>query len=224
MIVIVGASRGIGKYLFERFREEGSEVIGTYNTTHSEAPGLSKVDITEFSQVAEWIEKEKPSLQQVSLVNCAGISYNSFAHKSDPATWKKVIDVNLVGTYNCIRAILPVMRLQKFGRIINFSSVVATKGTPGTSAYAASKAALWGMTKALAHENAILNITVNNINMGYSELGMIDQVPKEYLDPLIKQIPVNKLCDAADIFTTVQYLRDCAYITGTSIDVNGGLV
>src|SRR5678815_558156 len=118
-------------------------------------------------------------------------------------------------SFNCIRAVLPIMRSQKFGRIINFSSVVAAKGTPGISAYAASKAALWGMAKSLAQENATLNITINNINMGYSKLGMISQVPKEYLDPLIRQIPANKLCDPDDIFKTVMYLMECSYINGS---------
>jgi len=224
MIIIIGASRGIGKYLFEKFKSLGYPVLGTFNTTFSDSKGLSKVDVTEFKQVSEWIEKEKNQIDNITLINCAGVSYNSFAHKSDPAIWKNVIEVNLIGTYNCIRAILPIMRTQKYGRIINFSSVVAKKGTHGISAYAASKSALWGMTKSLAVENAALNITINNINMGYSSLGMIDQVPKDFLDSIIKQIPVNKLCEPDDIFRTVNYLIECNYITGSSIDLNGGLV
>ena len=224
MIIIIGASGGIGKFLFDRFKALDYKVIGTYYTHLPDAEGLSKVDITEFNQVADWIENEKDILEEITLINCAGISYNSFAHKSDPNLWKKVVDVNLIGSFNCIRAVLPIMRSQKFGRIINFSSVVAAKGTPGISAYAASKAALWGMTKSLAQENATLNITINNINMGYSKLGMINQVPKEYLDPLIKQIPANRLCDPDDIFKTVLYLIECSYINGASVDVNGGLI
>jgi len=224
MIIIIGASGGIGKFLFEKFKSLDYKVIGTYYANLSDAEGLSKIDVTEFNQVADWIENEKHLLEEITLINCAGISYNSFAHKSDPAIWKKVIDVNLIGSFNCIRAVLPIMRSQKFGRIINFSSVVAAKGTPGISAYAASKAALLGMAKSLAQENATLNITINNINMGYSKLGMISQVPKEYLDPLIRQIPANKLCDPDDIFKTVMYLIECSYINGSSVDVNGGLI
>lgn len=223
MVIIIGASRGIGKYLFDKFKLLDVSVLGTYNATLSSSKGLSKVDITDFQQVSDWIDKEKALMSEVTLINCAGISYNSFAHKSDPLKWKNVIDVNLVGSYNCIRAVLPIMRSQKFGRIINFSSVVASKGTPGISAYAASKSALWGMSKSLVQENAALNITINNINMGYSSIGMIEQVPKEFLDAIIKQIPVQRLCEPDDIFKTVKYLMECSYISGASIDLNGGL-
>ena len=222
MVIIIGASGGIGKFLFEKFNTLGFHVIGTYNNSTCEKKGVSKVDITDFNQITNWIDGEKNN-DNITLINCAGITYNSFAHKSDPDLWKKVIEVNLIGSFNCIRAILPTMRTQKFGRIINFSSVVASKGTPGVSAYAASKSALWGLTKSLAQENANLNITINNINMGYSELGMIDKVPAKFLDPLIKQIPANKLCEPEDIFKTVKYLMECSYINGSSIDVNGGL-
>lgn len=224
MVIIIGASKGIGKYLFEKFKSLEFQVLGTYNSTLSNSEGLSHVDVTDFDQVSNWIDKEKALINNITLINCAGISYNSYAHKSDPAKWKNVIDVNLNGSYNCIRALLPLMRAQKFGRIINFSSVVALKGTPGVSAYAASKSALWGMAKSMAQENSSLNITINNINLGYSSLGIIEQVPKEFLDAIIKQIPANKLCEPEDIFRTITYLMECKYINGASIDLNGGLI
>lgn len=224
MIVIIGASKGIGKFLFQSFQTSGENVIGTYNSTTENTIDLTKIDVTNFEQIAEWVASIKESLSEITLINCAGISYNSFAHKSDPEKWKQVIDVNLVGSFNCIRAFLPTMRAQKFGRVINFSSVVAAKGTPGISAYAASKSALWGMSKSLAQENAALNITINNINLGYSELGMISQVPKEFLDKLVGQIPAKKLCEPKDIFSTVKFLMECDYMNGSSIDLNGGLI
>lgn len=224
MIIIVGASRGIGKYLFKEFKSHNYDVLGTYNSTSSNAKNLSKVDVTDYDQVAKWVEDNLDSLKDITLINCAGITYNAFTHKSDPELWKKVIDVNLIGSYNCIRAILPIMRTQKFGRIVNFSSVVAEKATPGISSYAASKSALWGMTKSIALENASLNITINNINMGYSELGMIQDVPEKFLESIIQQIPIGKLCEPKDIYLTVKYLMDCSYISGTSIDINGALI
>ncbi|SED67976.1 acetoacetyl-CoA reductase [Tenacibaculum sp. MAR_2010_89] len=224
MILIIGASGGIGKFLFEKYKSIDSQVIGTYNSSSSNVVELSKVDVTNFDQVFNWIETNKTSLNNITLINCAGISYNSFAHKSDPEKWKKVIEVNLIGSFNTIRVVLPIMREQNFGRIINFSSVVASKGTAGTSAYSASKSALWGMAKSLAQENASKNITINNINLGYSELGMIEQVPEAFLNTLIQQIPAKKLCDSTDIFRTVEYLRECNYTNGSSIDINGGLI
>lgn len=224
MIIIIGASKGIGKFLYEKYKSLGVKVLGTYNSTSTSADELSKVDVTDYQEVSNWIESNTESLENITLINCAGITYNAFAHKSDPDAWKQVIDVNLVGSFNCIRAVLPIMRSQKFGRIINFSSVVASKGTPGISAYAASKSALWGMSKSLAQENAGLNITINNINLGYSELGMINQVPQEFLENLVKQIPAKKLCEPIDIFKTVDYLINCEYINGSSIDLNGALI
>ena len=158
------------------------------------------------------------------MINCAGINYNSFTHKSDEVQWKNVIDINLHGTYNMIRNLLPLMRIEKFGRIINFSSVVALKPTPGVSSYATSKSALWGLSKSVAAENAGLNITINNINLGYSKFGMIEEVPSEYLKTIISQIPVGRLCEGQEIIDTVNYLRGNGYITGSSIDLTGGLV
>lgn len=225
MIIITGASRGIGKYLLETFINENDQVIGTYN---SSVPSifksyLEKVDVSNISEVESFINRNRDLLKNITLINCAGISNNGFGHKIDYEKWKNVIDVNLIGTYNLIRSVLPIMREQKFGRIINFSSVVAVKPTPGVSAYAASKSALWGMAKSIAIENAPFNVTINNINLGYSELGMIETVPEEYITKIITQIPAGELCSSQDILNTVQYLRSTKYITGASIDLNGGL-
>jgi len=158
------------------------------------------------------------------LINCAGINYNSFAHKSDPEKWKEVIETNLIGTYNLIRCVLPRMREISYGRIINFSSVVAIKGTPGISAYAATKSAFWGMSKSIAIENANKNITINNINLGYSVLGMISEVPEQFLEQIKSGIPMKRLCNPDEILSTVDYLINTAYITGDSININGGLI
>jgi len=122
MIIITGASRSIGKYLFEKYSEIET-VFGTYFTTPQRSSLLKKmvkVDISDFNSVSQFYKQIEESLSKITLINCAGISYNSFAHKSDPAEWKKVIDTNLVGTYNMIRVLLPIMREQKYGRIINF--------------------------------------------------------------------------------------------------------
>jgi len=225
MIIITGASRGIGKFLFHSFRAENESLIGTYFKTPPEpGDGLFQVDVTSYEQVSALVTQQAPKLTDITLINCAGINYNAFAHKSDPLKWKEVVETNLIGTYNWIRAVLPLMREQKFGRIINFSSVVAVRPTPGISPYAASKSALWGMTRSIAVENAAMNVTINNINMGYSVLGMIEMVPEEYKKSIIAQIPAGCLCEPADILNTVKYIRATRYLTGSSIDLNGGLI
>jgi acetoacetyl-CoA reductase/3-oxoacyl-[acyl-carrier protein] reductase len=180
--------------------------------------------VSKYESVVHFLDLIKENLTDIVLINCAGISYNSFAHKSDPEKWKKVIDVNLIGTYHMIRALLPLMRDQNFGRIINFSSVIAQKGTPGVSAYAASKAGLWGMTRSLAQENGSKGITVNNINLGYVSLGMgVEQVPQSFQENIKNQIPSKRFCEPNDIYRTVKFLMNTSYVNGTSIDLNGGL-
>lgn len=227
MIIITGASRGIGKFLFNSFLNLSNEsIIGTYlNSKPSEnIENFVRLNVSNYEEVNEFVDSYKEKMDNISLINCAGITYNAFTHKSDPDKWTDVIQTNLIGTYNVIRALLPIMRQQKFGRIINFSSVAAIKPTPGISPYAASKSALWGLSKSIAIENAALNVTINNINLGYSELGMIKSVPEEYKNAILAQIPSGILCEPKDILNTVNYLRTTRYVTGSSIDLSGGLV
>jgi len=227
MIIITGASRNIGKYLLKRF-EEKEEVVGTFFKTKPESSlslaNLFRVDITDIASVKSFFSKIEKSLYNITLINCAGISYNAFTHKSDPTEWEKVIDTNLIGTYHLIRVLLPKMREQNFGRIINLSSVVAQKGTPGVSAYAASKSALWGLTKSLAQENGSKGITINNINLGYVNMGMgVETVPEAYQNMIKAQIPSKTFCEPGDILKTIEYIRNTPYLNGSSIDLNGGL-
>lgn len=227
MILITGASKNIGKFLFEKYFSEGEEVLGTYYSSNIDKiyeKYLKMVDIKSFKEVENWIIPI-PNLREVTLINCAGISYNAFTHKADYQKWREIIEVNLMGTFNCIRCVLPIMRKERFGRIINMSSVVAQKPTPGTSAYAASKSALWGLSKSVSVENASLNISINNINLGYANIGMgVEKVPQTYQDKIMEQIPVKRFCEPEEIFKVVQLLRTTPYINGTSIDLNGGLI
>ncbi|MCF8367451.1 MAG: SDR family oxidoreductase [Bacteroidales bacterium] len=224
-ILITGASRGIGKYLLNMFKNEGTEVFGTYFSTAPEKKNsnLYKVNIGEYSEVKTWVEQVVKDGDQIVLINCAGTNYNSFAHKADLAKWKSVIDINLMGSFHLIHALLPYMRNVEFGRIINFASIVAQKGIPGTSAYAASKAALWGMTKSIAAENAKKGITINSLNLGYFNIGMITEVPEEFLNIIKKEIPKGDLGDPKNILDIVKFLINSDYTTGTTFDINGGL-
>ncbi|MDZ7821462.1 MAG: SDR family NAD(P)-dependent oxidoreductase [Candidatus Marinimicrobia bacterium] len=225
MILITGASRGIGKYLLEKYLDLGEVVFGTYNTTKPDSSYFKQyksVQIENLDTVQNWINSIQGK-EKLVLINCAGINYNCLSHKVDMAKWKRVIDINLVGTFNVINTILPLMRKEEYGRIINLSSVVAQVGIPGTSAYAASKAALWGMTRSIAKENANKGITINNLNLGYFNLGIIDEVPAKHQAKIKESIPNNKFGEPIEIFNTIQNLIITPYITGTSIDINGGL-
>jgi len=225
-IIITGASRGIGLFLAQKFSADGYQVFGTYNQTGpTETMNCqwAKVDITDHKAVADWISSVVQPNDDITLINCAGINYNAVAHKADTEKWRRVIDVNLIGSFNMINAVLPLMREKSFGRIINFSSVVAQKGVPGTSAYAASKAALWGLSRCIAVENAKKGITINNINLGYFDIGMIAEVPEEILAGIKKTIPAQDLGKPDNIYHAIKFFIASDYTTGTSIDVNGGL-
>jgi len=227
MIIITGASKGIGKYLFSRFKNDGNKVIGTYNSTTDgfDLDNYYKVDVSDSNAVESLIELLKSELSDIVLLNCAGISYNSFAHKADIELWSRVIDVNLKGSFYFIRALLPFMRKQGYGRIINFSSVIANLPTPGVSAYAASKAGLNGLTKSLAAESGSKGITVNSINLGYVNLGMgVNEVPLEYQDKMKSQIPSGRFCEPEEIYNTINFLIQNEYVNGATIDINGGLI
>jgi NAD(P)-dependent dehydrogenase (short-subunit alcohol dehydrogenase family) len=227
MIIITGITGGIGNYLFNAFIERGEKVIGTYHLAKPAGEQYADcypLDISDNQQVEAFIKKISPQLKEITLINCAGMSYNSFAHKSDADEWAKVINVNLTGTFYLIRAVLPLMREQQFGRIINLSSIVAKTGVIGTSAYAASKAGLNGMIKSIALENAQRSITINNINLGYFKVGMINTVPKEMQERIKSKIACNEFGDPEQLLKTIQYIRETSYLTGAYIDLDGGLV
>lgn len=226
MILILGASGGIGQYLAESFIKDGSLVKGTFNSQRNgvcQSDDFVQLDITNYAEIEAWLKSIEQNLKEVTLINCIGINYNCFGHKAESELWKDVIDVNLVGTFNAIRAILPYMRNESFGRIINLSSIVPQVGVPGTSAYAASKSGLWGMTRSLVKENAALGITINNLNLGYFDAGMIASIPEKIQDNIKGSIPAKRFGLPSEIYSVIKTVMDVEYINGTSIDINGGL-
>jgi acetoacetyl-CoA reductase/3-oxoacyl-[acyl-carrier protein] reductase len=224
MIVITGAGSGIGQFLFQHF----SKIDNVCGTTHSfkiEDPRFTQLDVNDYLAIEKWKDSiDKNLLSKIVLINCAGTNYDSFAHKADMLEWQKVINTNLMGSFNVIRCFLPAMRDAKYGRVINIGSITAQKGVMGTSAYAASKSALWGLTKALAAENASKGITVNTINLGYFEIGMgLTQISESHKKVLLQQIPAGRFGSAKEILSTIEFLINTEYINGTTIDLNGAL-
>ena len=225
-ILIAGASGGIGKYLAEQFSEKGFEVFGTYNS-HPPKQNLKykmdKVDVTKEPEIEEWINNVANCSDELSFIYCVGLNYNCITHKAETDKWLEVINTNLIGAQLSLKHILPLMRNKRYGRIILFSSVVPQIGVSGTSAYSASKAGLWGLTKTVAIENATYGITINTVNLGYFDIGMIKDVPTDLLNKIINSIPIGKLGDPVNILKTVEYLIATDYITGSQINLNGGL-
>lgn len=227
LIVIAGASRGIGKYLAQELSLLGHTVYGTYNKTvpdHQNNVRMVKVDLTHEDQTQNWI-KEIPwaDHDKIALIHCVGENYNMSIHKSDTNMWFDTIKTNLLSAYLTIKHILPIMKSKSFGRIVLLSSVVPNLGIAGTSAYSASKSALWGLARTVAAETAKSGITVNTINLGYFDIGMISDVPNELLESIVKRIPMGKLGALDSILSTVNYLLSTEYLTGSQINLNGGL-
>jgi NAD(P)-dependent dehydrogenase (short-subunit alcohol dehydrogenase family) len=226
IFLITGASGGIGKFLSHHYAQLGYEVFGTYNSNKPEnydGIELKKVDVSNHIEVESWISSLPLKSKKIILINSAGISYNAFGHKADPEKWREVINVNLFGSFNTSRYVLPLMRDVNFGRIINFSSVVAQVGIHGTSAYSSSKAALWGLTKTLAIENASKGITVNTLTLGYFNIGMISTVPDEMQKIIAGKIPMQGFGNPDNIIKALNFLIESDYTTGESININGGL-
>ncbi|MEG2403259.1 MAG: SDR family oxidoreductase [Muribaculaceae bacterium] len=222
MIVITGASKGIGKYIMDYFIAKGEQVIGFYNSTKpsSNIDHYISVDVTDQNAIKSFVENTK--LENIVLINAAGVTLAGIAHKCDVDKFEKTLKANTIGAFSMIRYLLPLMREQNYGRIINISSVVAQIGTPGNVAYSASKAALWGMSKVVAMENATKGITSNCLNLGYCSIGMVETIPQDVLAKIIDSIPQKRLCEPHNITNAIEFLIASDYVTGSQIDINGG--
>ncbi|MDX1651494.1 MAG: SDR family oxidoreductase [Brumimicrobium sp.] len=230
-ILITGASGGLGEAMADYFYNQGHKLI----LHHFEHPLKLKendrvkhiqADLTNYTAIKDMFEAlraEEPLLDVV--INNAGISKSAVSWKVDKKDWEETIALNLSAPFYIIQQAIPWMRENNFGRIINISSVVAQTGVLGTSAYAASKAGLIGLTKTLSKELISFNITVNALSLGYFNKGMIRDVPDEFREEILKTIPAKELGSPLSICKTIDFLtqQETAYITGQTININGGL-
>jgi NAD(P)-dependent dehydrogenase (short-subunit alcohol dehydrogenase family) len=210
MKIIIGASGGIGSKLFYHYIPLEA-VIGTFFTNGEDSEYMWTLNVADYKDVEYFANEIDLYDEKICLINCSGINYDAMAHKANPIDWADVIDTNLVGAFYVIEAFLPFMREKKYGRIINMGSVVAQKGVAGTSAYAASKAGLWGMTKAIAAENKDNGVTINTLNLGYMDAGMASDMD------------VTK-GDIQNVINAIDFLVASPFVTGAAIDINGGLI
>jgi 3-oxoacyl-[acyl-carrier protein] reductase len=229
----------LGRVLAPELGKEGASIAVHYLHNETAAAAVVKVveecgaaaikvqaDVTQAVQVESMVRTVVDRFGRVDvLVNNAGVSRDAMSWKLGEDQWAEVLGVNLTGAFLCAKAVLPVMREQQWGRIINISSVVAQTGMPGTVAYAASKAGLVGMTKTLARETAHKGITVNCLALGYFRVGLIASLSPEVRDEILSQIPVGRLGEPEELVHAVRFLCDerAAYITGQVLNINGGL-
>lgn len=227
MIIITGASGGLGGYLVEKLSED-HEIIGTYNTHQPAISGQGinyyKVDVCDNKNVESFVLSISDRLQHIVLINLAGISIDGMGHKMPEETWDLILDTNLKGTFLMTRALLSYMRSQEWGRIINISSIVGQVGIPGTVAYSASKGGILSLTRTLAAETAIKNVTVNALALGYFEIGMIRLIKPEIQEQIRQKIPFKRFGDPRNVELAIRFLIESDYITGSIININGGLI
>ena len=200
MIIIFGASGGIGKELFKYYKNNENKCIGTYYSNDS--ADLIKLDISNLSNLEKFSSNIDIN-KKINIINCTGITDLAPLHKSDYESWKKIIDVNIIGAYNILKTFLPIMRKNEYGKLIHFGSIVTEKPVYGSSAYITSKDAIKGLSKSVNHENIKHNIKSTVINLGYSELGMIKKVPEKIKENIIQNSQYNRLCSKEEIISMV---------------------
>jgi len=234
--LVTGASRGIGKAIAEQLAAQGATVIGTA-TSDSGADSITAylsqyggkglcLNVTDTNSIAAVMKTINDEFGAVSiLVNNAGITKDNLLMVMKEEQWNDIIDTNLTSVYRLSKAVIRSMMKAKKGRIINIASVVGLTGNPGQTNYSATKAGMLGFTKSLAREIGSRNITVNCVAPGFIDTDMTRELPEEQRAALIRQIPLNRLGDPADIAAAVGFLASpaAAYITGETINVNGGM-
>jgi len=233
-ILITGASGAIGNELVKKFVELDGNVLGTgtnvdkLNSLKKKYPKIKvkKFDISQHSHIEEFVENVTLELGGLDiLINNAGKNHDNLSLRMKDEEWKKVIDINLTSTFLLSKHSIKKMLKNKFGRIVNITSVVGHTGNLGQSNYAASKAGIIGMSKSLAIEYAKKDITINCVSPGFIVSDMTMNIAEKVKLYLTSRIPMGKLGTGEDVSNCVAFLSSdqASYITGETIHVNGGM-
>ena len=237
IVLVTGGAQGIGREIALEFAQEKAKVVifdinqDALNLTEKELKKYSQaesflVNVTDLQDVEKNINKIIDKFQRLDiLVNNAGITRDNLVLRLSESDWDKVLAVNLKGAFNCIKSTVKFMVKKRFGRIINISSIIGIMGNPGQINYAASKAALIGVTKSLAKELGSRNITVNAIAPGYIQTQMTALLDSKVKEAMLSRIPLSRFGTPEDVAKAVLFLAssDADYINGQVLIVDGGL-
>ena len=233
-ILITGATGGIGGSLVKKFLSLEGTVLATGTNIEkleklkNEFPQIDilKFDISNHSEIEKFIESVSSKLNGLNIiVNNAGITMDNLSLRMKNEEWQEVIDINLSSTFYLCKYAIKKMLKNKYGRVVNITSIVGHTGNLGQSNYAASKAGIIAMSKSLAIEYAKKNITVNCVSPGFIQSQMTDKIDENFKAILTARIPMNKLGTGDDVSNTVAFISsdEASYITGETIHVNGGM-
>jgi 3-oxoacyl-[acyl-carrier protein] reductase len=237
--LVTGGSRGIGRAIALRLAKMGAKVAINYVSKPDAAQEVVdaiaalggearhyKFDVADATAVNESLAKIIEDYGRLDiLVNNAGITRDGLLMKMKEESWDQVLDTNLKGAFNCIKAVTRPMMKQRWGRIVNISSVIGFLGNAGQANYAAAKAGLTGLTRSIARELASRNITVNGVAPGYIDTDMTRDLVEDVREKILGEIPMRAMGKAEDVAGAVAYLvnEDARYVTGQFIHVNGGM-
>lgn len=237
---ITGGTRGIGRQIAIKLSKAGYKIAVNYRTenenlkiTKSEIEKIGgtflavRGDVTDFEACKKCVEEIIANFGKIDvLVNNAGVTKDNLLMRMKEDEFKSVIDINLIGTFNVTKNVIPYMTRARSGRIINISSIVGISGNAGQTNYAASKAGIIGFTKSLAKEVASRNILVNAVAPGFIETDMTDALKEEIKEDIKKGIPLKRIGKVEDVANVVNFLasEESSYITGQVINVDGGML
>jgi 3-oxoacyl-[acyl-carrier protein] reductase len=238
-VLVTGGSRGIGRGICKAFARPENRIYFNYSSAAEAAAETEQlvadaggsatgvlVNVADEKEVSGFIGRALDETGRVDvLVNNAGITRDGLIVRMKSADWDDVLNINLKGTFNCIKAVTKTMMKQRSGRIINISSVVGVSGNPGQANYVASKAGIIGLTKGVAKELASRGITANVVAPGYVDTDMTSDLADKAKELMISQIPLGRVGTPEDIAAAVVFLAsdEAAYITGQVLQVNGGM-
>ena len=237
--IVTGGSRGIGRAICTKLAQQGAKVVVNYNGNEAlaketvflcESFGVDsmaiKANVSDEAQCIQLFEETKKSFGRVDIVvNNAGITRDGLLMRMKKEEFSEVIDTNLTGCFFCMKHAATIMMKQRYGRIINISSIVGLRGNAGQVNYAASKAGVIGMTKSAAKELAKRNITVNAVAPGMIQTDMTDVLSDKVKEEMHKSIPCGRIGSAQDVANAVSFFaaQENGYITGQVLCVDGGM-
>jgi len=238
LAIVTGGGQGIGKEICLKLVKSKAKVIifdvneESFNKTVEEIRAIEgeilalKVDVTKYKEVKKAVSYVIDKYKGIDiLVNNAGIARDSLLLRMKKENWHKVLDVNLTGVFNCLKAVIRCMMKQRYGRIVNISSIIGLRGNIGQANYSAAKAGIIGLTKSAARELGRYGISVNAVAPGFIDTAMTRELDKEIVDKITSQIPLLRIGKPEEVASLVTYLasEEAGYITGEVIRIDGGM-